>query len=127
MPLALSQVRIDSLLGVSCPECEVRVDQGESPPPPHRRLRVFNTSVLGLSIGVEDNEGFDSDFPLSLTFSDTMPVWKSIPEVIWLTMYPEKCDLANHVPWKMLRLKSYNAQLIFQLQSFPYDPKYIDL
>ena len=42
-------------------------------------------------------------------------------------MYPEKCDLANHVPWKMLRLKSDNAQLIFQLQSFPYDPKYIDL
>ena len=31
MPLALSQVRVDSLLGVSCPECEVRVDQGESP------------------------------------------------------------------------------------------------
>ena len=100
---------------------------GRVTPPPHRRLRVFNTSVLGLSIGVEDNEGFDSDFPLSLTFSDWMPVWKSIPEVIWLTMYPEKCDLANHVPWKMLRLKSYNAQLIFQLQSFPYDPKYIDL
>ena len=31
MPLALSQVRVDSLLGESCPECEVRVDQGESP------------------------------------------------------------------------------------------------
>ena len=99
MPLALSQVRVDSLLGVSCPECEVRVDQGESPgcrltcyrfqpPPLHRRLRVFNTSVLGLSIGVEDNEGFDSDFPLSLTFSDWMPVWK----------VNSRGDLANHVP-----------------------------
>ena len=31
MPLALSQVRVDSLLGASCPECEVRVEQGESP------------------------------------------------------------------------------------------------
>ena len=31
MPLALSQVRVDSLLGVSCPECQVRVDQGKSP------------------------------------------------------------------------------------------------
>ena len=31
MPLALSQVRVDSLLGASCPGCEVRVDQGESP------------------------------------------------------------------------------------------------
>ena len=31
MSLALSQVRVDSLLGASCPGCEVRVDQGESP------------------------------------------------------------------------------------------------
>ena len=29
--IAFSQVRVDSLLGASCPECEVRVDQGESP------------------------------------------------------------------------------------------------
>ena len=31
MPLALSQVRVDSLLGASCPECEVRVGQGKLP------------------------------------------------------------------------------------------------
>ena len=98
MPLALSQVQVDSLLGASCTECEVWVDQGESPgcglicycfqPPLHCRLRVFNTSVLGLSIGVEDNEGFHTDFPLSLTFSDWMPVWK----------VNSRGDLANHVP-----------------------------
>ena len=31
MSLALSRVRVDSLVGASCPGCEVRVDQGESP------------------------------------------------------------------------------------------------
>ena len=29
--IAFRQVRVDSLLGASCPECQVRVDQGESP------------------------------------------------------------------------------------------------
>ena len=45
--LALSQVRVDSLLGASCPGsgCKVRVDQGESP---GCELTCYQTGVVRL-------------------------------------------------------------------------------
>ena len=49
MPLALSQVRVDSLLGASCPECEVRVDQGE---PPGCELTCYPPGLGGSSMEV---------------------------------------------------------------------------
>ena len=42
MPLALSWVRVDSLLGASCPECEVRVDLSA-------RCELTRASRLGAS------------------------------------------------------------------------------
>ena len=56
MPLALSQVRVDSLLGASCPGCEVRVDQGESPGCEltcyQTGLHVGSACCFGSSIGL---------------------------------------------------------------------------
>ena len=52
MPLELSQVRVDSLLGASCPECEVQVDQ-----PQHRASRLgAGWPVLVLPPGPGDNQ-----------------------------------------------------------------------
>ena len=51
MPLALSQVRVDSLLGASCSECEVRVDQGESPGCELTCYRIIVCSTVDMAPG----------------------------------------------------------------------------
>ena len=50
MSLALSQVRVDSLLGASCPGCEVRVDQGESPGCELTCYRLGSSHIVGVIV-----------------------------------------------------------------------------